>query len=135
MTIYVKKLDWSRCEGVPTPVNKDVAEEVLNYLFNTSTWKQHPDHLILRVRKWRERLWAGAEGVPQQAPTVITPAPAVAVEEDGPAVAPTEGELWSDVAVRMRAEGASWNEIARATGKAIGTVRDAIKRAQKLEAA
>lgn len=121
--VTCKKTDWAKGCGVPMPVNEAVATEVLDYLFNTQTWKQHPDALILKVRRWRERLWLPTP--PDQPPaeeTVALGVPAAATTE-------AEGESWSERAVRLRAEGQSWNQIARDVNKPVGTVRDAIRRA------
>lgn len=127
--VTCKKTDWAKGMGVPLPVNEDVATDVLNFLFNTQTWKTNPDLLILRVRKWRERLWVLPTATATEAPTE---APA----DDVP-YAPTEGEApenWAEKAVRLREEGRSWNQIAAETGRAVGTVRDAVKKAQQVAA-
>lgn len=113
MALYVNKTDWSKCAPVPVRVNEAVATEVLNYLFNTNTWKTNPDALILKVRRWREKLWA----------VEPTPAPALSlVREEGP-------QHWTDIAVQMRREGASWNQIKAAVNMPISTIRDTVKRA------
>lgn len=145
MPIYVKKLDWAKCVGVPTRVHDSVAEEVLNYLFNTTAWKHNPDLLPRLVPKWRARLFTGevAPDFPPATPVALvggaidgetpedppsdTP-PMVGGDEDGP-------PHWSEVAVQLRAEGKSWSQVAEATGQKLSTVRDAVKRAQRTAAA
>ena len=126
--VTCKKTDWSKGMGVPTPVNEATATEVLNYLFNTNTWKTNPDALILKVRSWRQRLFAEAPtpeamreslGVPEQA--------AADTAADAPGDAP--GDTWAERAVAMRLAGSSWNQIKAETGKSISTIRDAVKRA------
>jgi hypothetical protein len=111
MALYVNKTDWAKCNPVPVQVNEDVATEVLNYLFNTNTWKERPDALILKVRNWRQKLWAAP-----------TPTPPLALVKD-------EDAHWTEVAVQMRREGASWNQIKAAVNQPISTIRDTVKRA------
>lgn len=130
MPLYVKKEDWSKCQGIPTRVNDDVATEVLEYLFNTRNWKTNPEALILKVRRWRERLFTTEQRVVDIAPPV-----AAMVADDEPEETPDAGapddepEHWTDRAVRLRSEHWSWSKIAADVGKPIGTVRDAVKRA------
>lgn len=112
MALYVNKTDWSKCQPVPVRVNEAVATEVLNYLFNTNTWKTNPDALIVKLRQWRTKLWAVEDA----------PAPALALVVDEP-------QHWTDVAVRMRREGASWNQIKARVNMPISTIRDTVKRA------
>ena len=129
MAVTCKRTDWAKGMGVPRPVNDAVATEVLDYLFNTNTWKTNPDALILKVRRWRETLWS----VPTGAPTVL----ALPVEEAEGAEAPQpsersekpDEETWAETAVQLRLEGRSWNQIKAVTGKSISTIRDAVKRA------
>ena len=97
MALYVNKTDWAKCNPVPVLVNENVATEVLNYLFNTNTWKDNPDALILKVRSWRAKLWATPTPPP-------APAPALCLVKD-------EVAHWTDIAVQMRRDGKSWNQI------------------------
>ena len=126
--VTCKKTDWSKGMGVPTPVNEATATEVLNYLFNTNTWKTNPDALILKVRNWRQRLFAEVPTPGEMRDSLGVPEPAEAyTAEAAPGEAPSD--TWAERAVAMRLAGNSWNEIRAATGKSVSTIRDAVKRA------
>jgi hypothetical protein len=107
-------------------LNPDTVVEILDYLFNTTSWKTNPDALRRKVTQVRQRLYTDSPGTLS---TGITPHTADSLfrVKEAPVVAPTpeddDPNAWVDRAVALRMKGMGWTLVARELDKPRATLR------------
>jgi hypothetical protein len=115
MSFCVPRTDWNTHQKVPMPVHEDVAAELLDFFMNNraALGTLPNDHPFARkIRAARQTLWVEAGTAPAATPTTGADTPS-----------------WQDLAIAMRREQKSWEQIVAATGQPKSTVRRVVNQA------
>lgn len=113
-------------------LNPEVVAEVLEYLFNTTSWKSNPELLQRRVSRWRLGLFLDGPGSLSTGATAGTATPLFGDAEPVEPFDPTEIDpavAWIEQAIARRMEGFGWSRLSVEFGKDRSTVRRVIGKA------